>query len=233
MAKDELKRFLPRGLILDLEDRMAAATVKAFQIVRDHAGLDKKRGRELEGQARFRIMEHAFEDVCELYGGQQLGGGVIPNTDLKVFQPFARFGGTGPGVILGLAAMPERNKLPVKNRSRLAGVTLNFDLTPRLDFDGTGPKAGDIFVLFLVARDRERSGKLEEIAIGIIDSTYEQFLFYEPLDKFLADDADAPETGPLSPLPSGGTGVVRLKTMVKPFIPPEMPPTVEDEDGTA
>ena len=75
MAKDELKRFLPRGLILDLEDRMAAATVKAFQIVRDHAGLDKKRGRELEGQARFRIMEHAFEEVCELYGGQQLGGG--------------------------------------------------------------------------------------------------------------------------------------------------------------
>ena len=95
MAKDELKRFLPRGLILDLEDRMAAATVKAFQIVRDHAGLDKKRGRELEGQARFRIMEHAFEDVCELYGGQQLGGGMIPNTDLKVFQPFARFGMTG------------------------------------------------------------------------------------------------------------------------------------------
>ena len=233
MATFTWKRFLPRGLILDLEDRMGAATIKAFQIVRDHAGLDKKRGRELEGQARFRIMEHAFEEVCDLYGGQQLGGGVIPNTDLKVFQPFARFGGTGPGVILGLAAMPERNKMPVKNRSRLAGVTLNFELTPRLDFDGKGPKAGDIFVLFLVARDRERSGKLEEIAIGIIDSTYEQFLFYEPLDKFLAEDADAPETALSAPPASGEVGVVRLKKKVKPFIPPETPPQVEDEDGTA
>ena len=178
-------------------------------------------------------MEHAFEQVCDLYGGQQLGGGVIPNTDLKVFQPFARFGGTGPGVILGLAAMPERNKMPVKNRSRLAGVTLNFELTPHLDFDGKGPKAGDIFVLFLVARDRERSGKLEEIAIGIIDSTYEQFLFYEPLDKFLAEDADAPETALSAPPSSGEVGVVRLKKKVKPFIPPETPPQVEDEDGTA
>lgn len=231
--KDRLKRLLPRELILDLEDRMAAAAIKAFQIVRDHAGLDKKRGRELEGQARFRIMEQAFEEVCELYGGQQLGGGVIPNTTLKVFQPFARFGGAEPGVILGLAAMPERNKLPVKNRSRLAAVSLNFDLMPRLDFDGTGPKIGDIFVLFLFARDRERSGKIEEIAIGVVDSFYEQFLFYEPLDKFLSDGADAPQTGPVLPPVAGEVGVVRLKKMVQPFVPPEMPPQVEDEDGTA
>ena len=233
MAEFTWKRFLPRELILDLEDRMGGATIKAFHMVRDHAGLDKKRGRELEGQARFRMMEHAFQEVCDLYGGQQLDGGIIPNTDLKVFQPFARFGATGSGVLLGLAAMPEPNKMPVKNRSRLAGVTLNFDLTPRFDFDGKGPKIGDIFVLFLVARDRAQSGKLEEIAIGIIDSVYEQFLFYEPIDKFLADVVDAPETAPPPSLPSVGSGAVRLKKSVKPFIPPETPPEVEEEDGTA
>ena len=233
MAVDKLKRLLPRGLLLDLEDRAGAGSVKAFQMIRDHAGLDTKRGRALEGQARFHIWEHAFEDVCAFHGGEPLAGAVIPGTALQVFQPFRRFGGSEPGVILGLAAMPERNKLPVKNRSRVAGVTINFGLTPHLDFDGTGPKIGDIFALFLVARDREQSGKIEEIAIGVIDSLYEQFLFYEPLDKFLSDEADAPETAPPSPPALGGVGLVRLKKKVSPYIPPEVPPQVEDEDGTA
>jgi hypothetical protein len=179
------------------------------------------------------MVEQGFEEVCVLFGGQPLVGGVIPNSSLKIFQPFMRFGGDGPGVIFGLAAMPERSKLPNKNRSRLAGVTLNFNLTPSFDFDGSGPKPGDIFVLFLVARDREQSGKLDEIAIGVIDATYEQFLFYERLDKFLADDADAAEPVPASIVSPSETGLVRLKAKVKPFVPPESPPDVDDETGKA
>lgn len=233
MADFDWKQLLKRGLILALEDRTRAETLKASLLVRDHAGLDKKRGRELEGQARFRMVEQGFEEVCALFGGQPLAGGVIPNSGLKIFQPFMRFGGDGPGVIFGLAAMPERSKLPSKNRSRLAGVTLNFNLTPNFDFDGSGPKPGDIFVLFLVARDREQSGKLDEIAIGVIDATYEQFLFYERLDKFLADDADAAEPVPVPNAALSETGLVRLKAKVKPFVPPESPPEVDDETGKA
>ena len=151
-----------------LEDRLRAEALQAFASVRDHFKLSTKRSRELEGQARFRMMEQGFEEVCELHGGHLLQGGIIPLTDLKVFQPFMRFEHDGQGFILGLTAMPEPKSLPAKNMSRRAGVTLNYNLTPRLDFDGAGPKIGDVFILLLVARDRNAAGQIEEIAIGVI-----------------------------------------------------------------
>jgi hypothetical protein len=113
---------------------------------------------------------------------------VIPNTELKVFQPFMRFDLDGKTIILGLAAMPEPKAIPIKNKSRNAGVS------PRLDLDGKGPKIGDVFALLLVSRHRERAGQIEEIAVGIIDSVYESYLFYESLDSFLSGHSDAPAT---------------------------------------
>ncbi|MGV4791803.1 hypothetical protein [Rhizobium sp. F40D2] len=221
------RRFPPalfKNLFLDLEDRLRASALKAFTMVRDHAGLDTKASRELEGQARFRMMEKAFRESCELHGGALLANGIIPLTDLKIFQPFMRFEHNGQGIIFGLAAMPEPKALPVRNMSRKAGVTLNYYLSPRLDLDGAGPKIGDIFMLFLVARDRERAGKISEFAIGVIDAGYEQYLFYEPLDKYLEGYADE---AVIAPLPSSGAGakapIISLKKTIKPFIPPEQP----------
>jgi hypothetical protein len=218
-------RFPPamfKNLFWDLEDNLRAAALKAHNMVRDHAGLDIKRSRELEGQARFRMMEKAFQEACELHGGTLLADGIIPRTDQKVFQPFMRFEHEGQGIIFGLAAISEPRSLPAKNMSRKAGVILNYYLSPRLDFDGTGPKIGDIFVLFLVARDRETAGKISEFAIGVIDAGYEQYLFYEPLEKYLEGYADEPAN---APLPSSGSGakkqVVSLKKTITPFIPPE------------
>ncbi|MDC9823987.1 hypothetical protein PRN20_09585 [Devosia sp. ZB163] len=226
-----LHSVLNRDLLLDLEDRERAEALKAFEMVRDGSGLQGKRARELEGQARFRMMEKGFEEVCALHGGQLLDGGVLPDTDLKVFQPFMRFEGDGGGVILGLAAMPDRHLLPGKNKSRLAGVKLNYHLAPRLDFDAGGPKIGDFFALLLVSRDKSRSGVLEEIAIGVVNSEYTAFLFYEPLDQFLrgAGDATAPETSPLSPTPADVAGVT-LKKKVIPFVPPEAAQQDEGEE---
>ena len=188
-----------KATFLDIEDRCRAEALKAHEMVRDHAGLDTKRSRELEGQARFRMMEKGFQEVCELHGGKLLVDGLIPNTDLKVFQPFMRFENDGQGVILGLAAIPEPNALPVKNKSRLAGVTLNFYLSPRLDLDGTGPKQGDIFIVFLVSRDRERAGRLEEIAVGAISSEYDQYLYYESLEHYVEGFEEEPIPGKITP----------------------------------
>jgi len=228
------RRFPPalfKNLFLDLEDRLSASALKAFTMVRDHAGLDPKPSRELEGHARFRMMEKAFRETCELHGGKLLENGIIPLTDLKIFQPFMRFKVNGQGIIFGLAAMPEPKALPVKNVSRKAGVTLNYYLSPRLDLDGTGPKIGDIFVLFLVARDRERGGKISEFAIGVIDAAYEQYLFYEPLDKYLEGYADEPV---IAPAPSSGPGaktpIISLKKTIKPFVPPEQPDGGDDNE---
>ena len=160
--KRRLRTTVSKELLIDLEDRLRAEAVKAFEMVRDRAGLNRKRARELEGQARFRMMEEGFENVCQLHGGRLLDGGVIPNTELKVFQPFMRFEAEGKGIILGLAAMPEPKVVPQKNLSRQAGVTMNYHLSPRLDLDGSGPRVGDIFVLFLVARSREKAGQFRK-----------------------------------------------------------------------
>lgn len=221
--KARLISALPKDLCIDLDDRVRAEAIKAFEMVRDHSGLDAKRGRALEGQARFRMMEKGFQEICEIHGGLILENGIIPGGDLKVFQPFMRFEHDGQGVILGLAAMPEPETLPHKNKSRLAGVSLNYCLTPRLDFDGTGPKIGDIFALFLIARDRTKGGKIEEIAVGVIDSEYDKFLHYEELANFMIGYQK-------NPVPVGDEQVdvflkskagVSLKKTVGRFIPPE------------
>ncbi|MFZ1775275.1 MAG: hypothetical protein WAT78_15125 [Rhizobiaceae bacterium] len=231
---EEIKLRFPasvfRGLLLDLEDSFRSEALKAHKMVRDHSGLDKKRGRELEGQARFRMMEKGFQETCEAHGGLLLANGILPQTDLKIFQPFIRFEHMGKGTILGLAAIPEPSVLPVKNKSRLAGVSLNYNLLPTLDIDGRGPRVGDVFVVLLVSRDRDRAGLLEEIAIGVTSSKYDQYLFYEPLEKYLGDAAKAPEGSAIAP--SSGTvsvPIIRLKPSVRPYIPPETPKKVEKE----
>lgn len=216
---DDFKRrlitTLPRHLVLDLFDMATARTLKAHELVRDGTDLRGRSARALEGQARFRLMEKGFQDVCEQYGAIALDGGVIPGTDLRFFQPFMRFGGVGPGVVLGFASMPSRKELPTKNQSRASGVSLNYYLTPRLDLDGKGPKPGDIFVLFLVARDPGRAGKVEEVAIGIIDAKYAGYLFYEAVENFIAGYVEPVEMADPAKL-------VSLKAKLKAFKPPEV-----------
>lgn len=216
--KTLLSRALPRSLLLDLEDRMRAEASRAHTMISEHARLNRKRSRELEGQARFRMWEEGFEEVCQDHGGTRLDEDVIPTTGKQVYQPFMRFDVDGTGVILGLASMPEPKKVPAKNISRKNAAGLNYNLSPRLDFDGTGARIGDIFVLLLVARDREVSGLIEEIAVGVIDSGCTSFLFYQPLEQFLALAADMPD---MSQPVEVGKPKVTLKREVKPFVPPE------------
>jgi hypothetical protein len=231
--RGHLRVTLGKNLLIDLEDRVRAEAVKAFEMIRDHSGLDRKRAREAEGQARFRMWEQGFEEVCLSHGGRLLDGGAIPNTELKVFQPFVRFEQNEAGIILGLAAMPEPKSIPTKNKSRNAGVSLNYDLSPRLDLEGKGPKVGDVFALMLVSRHRERAGQIEEIAVGVIDSSYESYLFYEPLDTFLSGHGDAPSVDPLNPTsPSAALVKVSLKKNVKPFVPPEAPTPIQEDGST-
>lgn len=234
--KDFIRQLMPpdvfKALLLDLEDRIRAAAQQAHIAVRDTFKLNVKRSRELEGQARFRLMEEAFEEVCAAHGGQRLQSDFIPLTDLRVFQPFHRFEHEGRGFILGLAAIPEPSALPAKNMSRRAAVTLNYHLQARLDLDGTGPKVGDVFILLLVARDRAVAGQIEEIAIGVINSGYEQYLHYETLPSYLqghADESITPDPTPLAPTST----VIQLKPKITPFVPPEKQDGDKPSEGEA
>lgn len=218
--RDAIKGVLPRDLLLDLEDRIVADALASFEVVRDHTRLDAKRAREAVGQLRFRMQEQGFHEVCAMHGGMPLENGLIPGSDLRVFQPFMRFQGEGVGVILGFASMQERRKIPTKNQSREAGVTLNYLVTPRLDFDGYGPKPTDIFVLFLAARDPSRVGRVDEVAIGLIDSAYKDFVFYEPIEEFLAAYIAEPSTD-ADTAPKEAASLARLRPQPANFVPPE------------
>lgn len=219
--KQRVLSTLPRELVIDLFDVAVSRARQAHELVRDNTDLSGRSARGLEGQARFRLMEKGFQDVCERHGGLRLDGDVIPGTDLRYYQPFMRFGGDAPGVLLGLASMPARTELPVKNQSRSAGVTLNYRLTPRLDLgDGSAsPKPGDIFVLLLFARDPAHAGQVEEVAIGVIDAEYAGYLFYESLEAFLAGYAVPTDSAE----GESGSPLVTLKKTRKAFKPPETP----------
>lgn len=233
MSEDEIKTrivsTLSRDLLIDLLDTAVARTRQAHELIRDNTDLTGRSARGLEGQARFRLLEKGFQDTCELHGGMRLEGDLIPGTDLRYYQPFMRFGGDQPGILLGLASMPAPKELPVKNRSRLAGVTLNYHLTPRLDLEGNGrtAKPGDIFVLLMFARDPSKGGSLEEIAIGVIDTEYQCFLSYEALETFLGSYAPSPSTEPEPP--QDGQPLVKLKRTPKAFNPSEQ----SDSDAAA
>lgn len=226
---------LPKDLLLDLEDRLRAEALKAHDVVRRELPLNAKRAREAEGQIRFRLQEQGYEEVVQMHGGHLLVDGLMLGTDLKVFQPFARFNGPEIGVILGFASMPERRKVPPKNMSRAAGVTLDFNLQPGFLVDDRSPKATDIFALFLTSRDRERAGMIEEIAIGVIGSDYQDFIFYQSVDAFLrgyGSSTVSPDSPHGPDRPDEGSRVVRLRTTRKPFVPPEQLPDRDAEDGT-
>ena len=222
ILRDAIRAALPRDLLLDLEDGIVAEAMASFEVVRDHTRLNPKRAREAVGQLRFRMQEQTFQEICEKHGGVSLDDGLIPGSDLRVFQPFMRFEGPDAGVILAFASMPEPHKVPNKNQSRAAGVTLNYHVTARLDFDGSSPKPTDIFVLFLAARDAARVGRVQEVAVGLIDSAYEGFVFYEPVEEFLsayAADVTALDDAP----PEPPAALARLKSTPKQFVPPEQP----------
>lgn len=236
MTADEIRvriaSTLPRDLLIDLLDTAAARARQAHELIRDNTDLTGRSARGLEGQARFRLMEKGFQDTCEFHGAMRLEGDVIPGTDLRYYQPFMRFGGDQPGVLLGLASMPEPKELPTKNQSRLAGVTLNYRLTPRLDLecDGGTAKPGDVFVLFLFARDPSRGGRLQEVAIGVIDTEYQRFLDYETVESFMEAYAPPPtETEPATE----SQPLVMLKKAPKAFRPPERPDSDDAADGPA
>lgn len=236
MTADEIKArivsSLPRDLLIDLLDTAAARARQAHELIRDNTDLTGRSARGLEGQARFRLMEKGFQDTCELHGGMRLEGDMIPGTDLRYYQPFMRFGGERLGVLLGLASMPEPREVPVKNQSRLAGVTMNYHLAPHLDLEGSGgaAKPGDIFVLFLFARDPAQGGSLQEVAIGVVDAEYQGFLAYETVEMFM--EAYAPPPTEAEP-PQVIQPLVTLKKSPKAFKPPEQSGSDEAVDGSA
>jgi hypothetical protein len=205
--RSAILQALPKELLLDLEDRLRAAALKAADVVRTALPLNAKRSREAEGQIRFRLQEQSYEEVVQQHGGYLLDDGIMWGTDLKVFQP---------------------RKMPPKNQSRAAGVTLNVTLQPSLLDGDDCPKATDIFVLFLTARDRQHAGMIEEIAIGVVGADYKDFIYYASLDDFLRGY----ENVPVDPVHDGDDGGVKVKLRPtrKLFIPPEDKPDTEVGD---
>jgi len=222
----DFSTFFPRDMIIDLNDMTTALALEAHKIVSERTKLKGKSARGAEGQLRFRILEQGFQEICEQHGGVLIENGLaIGGTVHRIYQPFMRFSkGDGTGVILAIASMPGKRELPVKNESRKAGVMLNYHVTPRLALDKSDPQLGDTFVLFLTARDRAKAGQIEEVAIGVIDSKYEGYVFYETIERFMARYAPAQEEA------KPQENIVKLKRNRKVYVPPEAPEEAKAED---
>jgi len=191
MAADEIKArivsILPRDLLIDLLDTAVARAHQAHELIRDNTDLTGRGARGLEGQARFRLMEKGFQDTCERHGGMRLEGDVIPGTGLRYYQPFMRFGGDHPGVLLGLASMPE--PMRVAEQKPIPARWRDTELPPDT---ASGPgwrwpdgKAGRHLHPLLFARDPSQGGRLQEVAIGVIDAEYQGLLVYETVETFM------------------------------------------------
>ncbi len=228
---DTIVNSLPRDLLIDLSDMAAAKASEAHKIIKNHTELEGKNARGAEGQIRFRTMEHGFQQICEKYGGLLVDGKTFGNANKRIYQPFMRFEKISDqvGVVIGLSSMPSKRELPTKNKSRLTGVSLNYDLIPRLGLTPNDPKLGDIFVLFLVSRDPKKAGQINEVAIGVIDSEYESYIFYESVEKFMARYTPEEPQDPKAQEP-----LVKLKKQSTLFIPPEENfDNNEDEDESS
>ncbi len=219
-----LIQLLPRHMLLDLMDMTVARARETHELIRDKTPLKGKSARGAEGQLRFRMLEEGFQRICESYGGRLVENCLVDGADMRFHQPFMRFGGEKAGMILGLASMPTKTEMPNKNKSREAGVSLNYHVSPRLELDGSDPKPGDVFVLFLAARNPGAPGEIAEIAIGVIDSDYSGYVFYEPIETFMARYAQPAETES-----KPETKLVKLKTSGKAFRPPEAPEEQDNE----
>lgn len=214
-----LKDHIGLDFLIDLEESLSDQAEKAHQMVVKYSGLEGKRSRALTGQARFRMMEQSFEKVCSNYGGMPLEGSVIPGTHLKVFQPFQRFQINGNGVILGFASTQEPGDLPVKNKSRLAGVRLNLPYQNNLFESWMLPKLGDLFVLLMFSKDRANQGKIQEFALGVIDSGYSHFELRIKTTEYMKELASPDLTDAKSDEPVLEPRL-KLKSVAK-FVPPE------------
>ena len=96
-----------------------------------------------------------------------------------------RFEVEAKGIILGLAAMPEPKARPRQKQvsARRRHPELRSVAASRSGWQGAEGRRR--FRVAARSRHREKAGQIEEIAVGVIDSKYESYLFYESLDKFL------------------------------------------------
>lgn len=185
----DLSATLPRELLLDLHEMTIVRAQQAYDIIDKNTDLTGSEKRGTEGLLRYRMMEQGFKKLCTAHGGVEIEGALtVAGTTERIYQPFMRFAGEKgqPSIILGLASMPVKGELPNQNKSREIGVQLNYHVTPRLALDAHDPQPGDIFVVFLTARDMSKPGKIEEVAVGIIESDYQSYAFYEPIEAFMA-----------------------------------------------
>lgn len=192
-----IRTKVPQQFWTDAVASFVMRTKNANQVVRDHTDLSPRRAAKAEGMLRFQSLEQGFEALGGLHAAENLLQKALPGIDSPVYQPFQQF----DDVIVGFAMHAESGKLPTRNKSRSAAAQLNFDFTAHLDVTGH-EQVNVLFVVMMVARDRSIAGGIDSIEIGVIDPSYDHFLYCEKIDVFLAGydkgpKPSVPDTAPL------------------------------------
>jgi hypothetical protein len=192
---------VPRQFWADAVAAFVLRTKAANAIIKDNTDLAPRRASKAEGMLRFQSLEQGFETLGGLHAAENLLQKALPGIERPVYQPFQQF----DDVIVGFAMHGESGKLPPRNKSRAAAAQLNFDFTEHLDLDAH--TATDVlFVVLMVTRDKAVAGGIESIEIGVIDPSYDHFLYCERIEAFVAGY----EAAPKPPAPAT-TSLVKLR----------------------
>lgn len=212
-----IRAKVPKQFWADAVGNFVLRTKSANTIIKDHTDLSPRRAAKAEGTLRFQSLEQGFEALGGLHAAENLLQKALPGIDSPVYQPFQRF----HDVIVGFAMHSESGKLPTHNKSRGAASQLNFDFTAHLELPSHKP-INVLFVVLMVARDKSVAGGIESIELGVIDPSYDHFLYCEKIEAFLAGYAGAPR-----PSAPDSAPLVKLRKSPTPPTHPS-PPTVHN-----
>ena len=188
-------------------------------------GLTGKAAARTVGYATHEITEDRLIQMGVVQGGIVIQGSCFPGTQLRNYQVLVEYG----SIVVGKATIAEVGELPTKNLTRANGVTLNRSYAEQLELPSFSQAvearvdSSDVpmYVTILTCRDRNNLSGLHEVAVAVIDASFESFIFYDEIDSFIAGYDAASDEGswatgsveaPMQPIP------LQVRKDVKPFV---------------
>lgn len=220
MAADTVKRIIRddvgKDKLIDVADLLRSTRKTAGE----HAGAMGLAGRQalrIAGFGAYEIQTKLLPELTLLQGGFVIEDDNFPGTELRSFQPICRYG----RVLFGKASIPDPGELPTRNVTRSNGAKVNVPHGTAAFLPGLEPPAPTkdvVYVLLLTCRDRNDPARYQHVAIAALEPDFSGFIFYEPLDQFIAGYGEIDSgTATGATTPAAASLGLELKKGVPPF----------------
>ena len=203
IIKQAITDSIPREFLLDFYEKTYTTFQKVDNTIRDEYQLKGSDASWASGLLRFINIQADFKLDAPKYEGIDVSKQYVetlPKMD-RIYQPFHLFENkkSGPNVLLGFTSLLKSKQIPKYNLSRQTAIKLNKPIAPNPDlFDSSVPidttlANETIYVCLCVVRDNRSPASPAEIALGIIDPSYQTYIYYFLLKEILMiySDKDA------------------------------------------